>query len=431
MRVTAKSFYSLNFSQNGSKSRSHDNLNKRFSASDWGDAFNPELFAPNQANGHRRSRSKTSPTRGRQRRFDSKSPANGLSSSDEAAKQQSSNSWNQSQFSADAWTQHLQSKTWMFQPNQAQQGNSSGATPGRSVSRAARRPTQGRPPGVSTEAEEEEITISAPSSKGTTTPVPDAMEIDDESNSNSKARTNGYIPSPLGPTKVDSGAKGGDDGKTSEWMSSLFNMDALNNVTPFANNGGINDLNDIYATLPFESRANDPNTGRRMAPQRTKTSLPQPPRRPARPGVVPNGNDPRNMVLPKQAWENYEKQMSAYVIEWNKFQRQMLQLLAMRQLGLETGLAPRWIDATGDSLRLNTKVDEDDANAPAGENDTDNESDILLPHNPHGGFKAYFNSVDDCMRIVEHWSVALERHRECISQLGELRQWIRGHRKLA
>lgn len=258
------------------------------------------------------------------------------------------------------------------------------------------------------------------------------MEIDDEPTSHStKARTNGYVPSPLGPTKVDSGAKSGDDGKTSEWMSSVFNMNTLNNAAPFTNSGGINDMNDIYSTLPFESRANDPNTGRRMAPQRTKTSLPQPPRRPSRPGVVPNGNDPRNMVLPKQAWENYEKQMSAYVIEWNKFQRQMLQLLAVRQLGFETGLAPRWIDATGDSLRLNTKSNEDDADVQARENDTDNDSDILLPHNPHGGFKAYFNSVDDYMRIVEHWSVALERHRECISQLGELRQWIRGHRKLA
>ncbi|EED22279.1 DnaJ domain protein [Talaromyces stipitatus ATCC 10500] len=437
----AEGLANLSFSQNGAKSRSHDNLNKRFSASDWGDAIRPDLFAPNPANGHHRSRSKTSPARGRPgRRLDSKSPANGLSSSDEAAKQHTPNSWNQSQFSADAWAQHLQSKNWMFQPNQTQQGNSTSATTGRNVPRTTWRAAQGRQPAVATEAEEEEITVSAPSSKGTPTPVPDAMEIDDEPPSHStKARTNGYVSSPLVPPKTDSSAKSGDDenaGKTSEWMSSLFNMSALHNVTPFtsSNNGGINDLNDIYTTLPFESRPNDPNTGRRMAPQRSKTSLPQPPKRPPRPAVVPSGNDPRNMVLPKQSWEIYERQMSAYIVEWNKFQRQMLQLLAMRQLGFETGLAPRWIDATGDSLRLNTKSTEDDADVQVGsgeESDADNDSDLLVPHNSHGGFKAYFNSVDDFARIIEHWSVALERHRDCMSQLGELRQWIRGHRKLA
>lgn len=152
------------------------------------------------------------------------------------------------------------------------------------------------------------------------------------------------------------------------------------------------------------------------------------------PAIVPIGNDPRNMALPKQSWEIYERQMSAYIAEWNKFQRQMLQLMTMRQLGFETGLAPRWISAASDSYGLNTSSSADDSDLQtngSGEHDSDNEPDILVPHNPHGGFKAYFNSVNESQHIIEHWSVALERHLECIKQLGEIRQWIRTHRKVS
>lgn len=375
-------------------------------------------------------------------RGEAKTPPNVVSSSDESARQPAANSWTQSQFSADAWSQHLQSQNLMFQPTKNPQGNTAPKTAGRGDSRSAARKMQTRQPGVSTEAEEEDATIPVPSPKTTSGPIPDEMEIDDEPSSQpTKTRANGYVPSSAAPPKVDLNTKigenytDGNSGKTTDWMSSLFNMNALHNVAPFAssNSGGIDDLNDIYTTLPFESRPNDPNTGRRMAPQRRKTNMPPPPKRPTRPSVVPNGNDPRNMVLPKQNWELYERQVSAYIIEWNKFQRQMLQLLAVRQLGFETGLAPRWIDATGDSLRLNSVSIEEDPEVQAGaggESDADNEADILVPHNPHGGFKAYFNSVDDYARVLEHWSVAWERHRECISQLGEIRQWIRGHRKL-
>lgn len=433
----------FNVPQHGPKSRSHDNLNKRFSASDWGDVFKPDLFAPNQINGHRRSRSRTSPMRGRpETRGDFKSPSNVTPSNDEAGIQ--SKPWNQSQFSADAWSQHVQSKNWMFEPAKNQQGNATATSSGRSISRAARRAAQNRQPGVSTEADEEEATILEQSSKQGSVPVVDAMEIDEELSSQpTKLQTEGPVPSQPTPPKPYSNSKGSDEetngsaGKTSEWMNNLFNMNTLHNVAPFtsSNSGGINDMNDIFTTLPFESRPNDPNSGRRMAPQNRKMSLPQPPKRPARPAVVPIHNDPRNMALPKQSWELYERQMSAYVVEWNKFQRQMLQILAVRQLGFETGLAPRWIDASGDSLRLNTASTEEDADSTAaqtgaGESDADNDAETLVPHHPHGGYKAYFNAVDDYTRVLEHWAVAWERHRECIAQLGDIRQWIRGQRKL-
>jgi hypothetical protein len=381
-------------------------------------------------------------------RSDSKSPTNVTSSSDEAARRAApnSNSWNQTPFVADVWSQQLQSQNWIFESTKNQQANAAAVPSVRSFSRPARRTTQTRQPAVATEAEEAETTIPEPSSKPGSVPVPDAMEIDEEpSLQSTKAQTNGSVPSPPAHPTADSNTKdsGGDasgsTGKTSEWMSNLFNMNALHNVAPFtsSNSGGIDDLNDIYSTLPFESRPNDPNSGRLMTPQssRKSMSLPQPPKRPMRPPVVPNQNDPRNMVLPKQSWERYEKQMSAYIVEWNKFQRQMLQLLAVRQLGFETGLAPRWIDASGDSLRLNTRSNEEDLDSTAaqvgvGDSDAENDSDIPVPHHPHGGYKAYVNAVDDYARVLEHWTVAWERHRECILHLGEIRQWLRGQRKL-
>jgi hypothetical protein len=71
--------------------------------------------------------------------------------------------------------------------------------------------------------------------------------------------------------------------------------------------------------------------------------------------------------------------------------------------------------AAGDTGRLTIGADID---AP-----DDNEQLVLGKGN--GGFTAYLRGVEEDFVVREHWSVAWERHRECILQLGQIRDWIR------
>lgn len=279
---------------------------------------------------------------------------------------------------------------------------------------------------VSTEAEEEARTI--PTTDANASGGPDAMDIDDEpvttTAPNAHPNMGGPPPKPerqgdfshAPPKAVNNDAR------------DHLNLKNLDKVAPFTstNNNGINDLQDIHTSLPFLSRAANPNTGRR--PPRTKNlDLPQPPKRPRRPPLVPAGGNPRNMVLPQKSWDRYVAEMSAYMGEWNQFQRQMLQVFNARQDATETGLNPRWVSAFGDSTRLNIKSDDSGARgvgAGNGEDDEDDE-DILIPGYPHGGYNALLRSIEEHARIREHWDVAWERHRECILELGELRNWLR------
>ncbi|CRG89265.1 Meiotically up-regulated gene 184 protein [Talaromyces islandicus] len=421
----------------GAKSRSHDNLNQRFSASDWGDAFRPDLFVPNRANGHQRSRSRTSPMRGRpSRRTNVETQSNVTSSSDEAARQQQSTARTKSQFSAEAWAEHLQNTNWATPklnseagPSHPQpQSKANTVKSGRKISRPASRMTRPQQPAVSTEAEENKATVPDPAQKAST-PIPDAMDIDEESSQPANAQASTVKRS---QPKSKGGVPIGNSSKSEQAGNSL-NLDPLHNVAPFTdtNSGGIDDLKDMFTTLPFESRAHDPNVKRSMA-QNRKFDLPSPPTRPPKPAIVSLNGDPRNMVLPRQSWELYVRQINAYITEWNDFQRQMLQILTVRQVAFETGLAPRWVDAIGDSIQLNV-ASEPGSDSGWGDTDgseTGNPAELLIPEHPHGGYKAYVNALEEHARIRAHLDIACERHQECIMQLGEIRKWIRTRGKI-
>jgi hypothetical protein len=262
----------------------------------------------------------------------------------------------------------------------------------------------------------------------------DAMDIDEESSQPAKAPANGVKRSqPLASKPLKGGVPIGNPGKTSEQASNSLNMGPLHNVAPFTdtNSGGIGDLKDMFTTLPFESRAHDPNVKRGMA-QNRKFDLPSPPVRPPKPAIVSPNGDPRNMVLPRQSWELYVRQINAYITEWNNFQRQMMQIFTVRQEAFESGLAPRWVDAIGDSIQLNVASEPE---SDSGWGDTDgseagNQAEILIPKHPHGGYKAYANALEEHARIRVHWDIACERHQECIMQLGEIREWIRTRGKI-
>ena len=123
--------------------------------------------------------------------------------------------------------------------------------------------------------------------------------------------------------------------------------------------------------------------------------------------------------------------------EWNAFNRRMLKHFNARQEANETGLAPGWISAVGDSSRLNINDadDDTDSNGTSGKTkireDTDDALDeFLVPGSSKGGFSAYLRGVEEDIQVRKHWDVACEMHRECILDLGRLREWIRNGGKV-
>jgi hypothetical protein len=124
--------------------------------------------------------------------------------------------------------------------------------------------------------------------------------------------------------------------------------------------------------------------------------------------------------------------MTTYMREWNQFNRRMLLHFNARQEAVETGLAPRWISAVGDSARLNLNGGDGDGNQSGISEDTDRNEDeeTLVPGSGKGGFSAYLRGIEEDTQVRKHWEVACEMHRECILDLGRLREWIRNGGKV-
>lgn len=212
-----------------------------------------------------------------------------------------------------------------------------------------------------------------------------------------------------------------------------FDLKNLTNTVPFTstNNSGIDDLQDITSTLPFESRPKATKTNPRDVRPR-ELACPNPPKRPRRPGLMPTGIGAQ-MGLPRQAWERYVGEMNAYMREWNEFSRRILRHFNARQEANETGLAPGWISSVGDSARLNVNrdddEDEDEGKDAAGHNDEE-EDNVMVAGSSRGGYSAYLRAIEEDVQVRKHWDVASELHRECLLELGELREWILNGGKL-
>jgi hypothetical protein len=260
-----------------------------------------------------------------------------------------------------------------------------------------------KPASVSTEAEETASTYAPPGSA-------ESPVANGEVTPNTKpSASHGFGVASKQEAKVD-------DTKNSKpsVKSSLFNMKNLETVAPFTvtNSGGINDMKDLNSTLPFDSMPAEPTSGN-ISIRPRDLDLPKPPKIPAPPKFSPVA--PGEFVLPRTEWDQYSLEMGAYMYEWNNFNRKMMNHFAARQALVETGLSPNWMRAAGDTGRLTIGADTD---AP-----DDNEQLVLGKGN--GGFAAYLRGVEEDFVVREHWSVAWERHRECILQLGQIRDWIR------
>lgn len=423
-----------------SKSSSHGNLRKEFSAKEWQDASQEGWFGffmpkPSEPDTTRAAQSPN--TRGRPTTRNSASwarqsagPSDQDSSRSGSAAQQQPTPFVGAKFSADDWVEQFKNMSWAAPKNEGKQTQANAArarSPKKQTRPAASKtwPTP-QPASVATEAEEAEV-AAEDKDKQQSDKVADeggeAMDLDDDT----PAKPTVVPPAPENkqPLKPQPSAN---VGKTKEADSKDFNLKDLKDAAPFTSSkGGIDDLQDISVTLPFESRAKAPRTTARDVRPR-ELACPNPPKRPRRPALNPLGIGSQ-LVLPRPAWERYVTEMKTYMREWNEFNRRMLRHFNARQEANESGLAPGWISAVGDSSRL--KINQDDPDAEDN-NDPDNEDgvDDLLPGSAKGGYTAYLRAIEEDVKVRKHWDVACELHRECILELGELREWLLNGGKL-
>jgi hypothetical protein len=117
--------------------------------------------------------------------------------------------------------------------------------------------------------------------------------------------------------------------------------------------------------------------------------------------------------------------------EWNAFNGRMLTHFNARQEANATGLAPGWISAVGDSTRLKINgADDNDDGTTKKDFDDYHIDEFLVPGTSKGGFSAYLRGIEEDTQVRKHWEVACEMHRDCILDLGRLREWIRNGGKV-
>ncbi|KAK2768285.1 hypothetical protein FQN54_000138 [Arachnomyces sp. PD_36] len=484
--------------QSPMKSRSHESINMTFSANDWNGKFegSSEFFAPKPSSGdeHQRSSMRTrGRTNGRSRSASQSKAGAGHNTSTQPPPMPSSQQHGQfaeGAFFADKWAQELKGDTWTFPHNESSgyaQKPAAGAdrhpSPKKPIRTTKQRTNVPKPASVSADADGEEETVYATTEGGLhprkeyggASSGGEAMDIDDDipagrgsTGANSAqhgeprlvsvepnnpewraSARQGQQQPPIGVRPTTGAANDGVAAKGPSPLNSaksgnnLLNLSKLNKTAPFTttNHTGINDLNDLTTTLPFESRSgnsvNNKNTSARLTVRPADLALPKPPKAPVPPkfSTMTNFFDPTQLqrpVLDQKSWDRYVAEMGAYMSEWNAFNRKMLGHFNARQETVETGLAPRWISAVGDSSRLNLDSEfslDAGADGVAGAGAADS-VESLVAGSGKGGYNAYLRGIDEDVVVRKHWDVAWERHRACIIALGELKDWIRAGGKL-
>ncbi|QQK42048.1 Heat shock protein DnaJ, N-terminal [Penicillium digitatum] len=322
----------------------------------------------------------------------------------------------QAKFSADTWSEQLRNLSWTVPE----------------IEKAKQAPAS-----VVTEADEAKETLNGQTHGPAETAAPDVEEMDlDEDLSTpgippkvpAGMSSSGSYPDLASRAVPDAPQVKKSKTPSAEHRTPLFNLDNLRSTVPFTNTtgGGIENLEDIHTTLPFESQAKQQRTTRDDIRPRV-LQLPNPPKRPWAPKPVFVAPISKQLVLPRDKWNWYVSAMGTYMHEWNAFNGRMLTHFNARQEANETGLAPGWISAVGDSTRLKINGADDDSIDGTTKKDLDDYhvDEFLIPGTGKGGFSAYLRGIEEDIQVRKHWDVACELHRECILDLGRLRQWIR------
>lgn len=443
--------------------RSSSNLHRKFSAEEWRDHIDTFYFLGNAAkenSAYNQNRDRTANRNGAaQPGASSSAGLNPLGSVSGAQPQpqQAPTPFAQAKFSADQWAEKLRDISWNAQETE-QSRQSANAPPTRSPKKQTRFATKVRsapqPASVASEAEEAKETINGTVPAEPSRPVPadaEAMDIDEPPPPPASAHVpettatgapgsasypdlNAHAPSEPQSTSKKSQPPRTEGVPNTEARIPLFDLDNLRQTAPFTstNSGGIENLEDVHATLPFESRAKQPTTTKRdIRPRDIK--LPNPPKRPWAPQPGPVHPGSQQLAIQRDKWKYYVSAMGTYMHEWNAFNRRMLSHFNSRQYAIETGLAPGWISAVGDTtkLRVNGAGDDGDDDKSETQDEADiNESDDSLIPGGKGGFSAYLRGIEEDVKVRKHWDVACEMHRECILDLGRAREWIRNGGKV-
>ncbi|KAL4809236.1 hypothetical protein BDV18DRAFT_77415 [Aspergillus unguis] len=278
---------------------------------------------------------------------------------------------------------------------------------------ARSRPTP-QPASVATEAEEAQSTVNGDSQ------APDvdgeAMDLDDESPAKNASPA---------PPKANSGKEKTTRPNSSKSAgkdagSNPLNLKNLGGVFPFTstNSGGLEDLKDVFSTLPFESQTKASNTTGDAQPRDLK--CPNPPKRPEPPTPVSISAGSNQLAIPRAALDRYIAEMNTYVREWGAFDGHMVGHFLNRHKSNQTEMAPNWVGAIGDSISLDEEAG----------NSGDDSDDDSGGGTTRRGFTSYMNALKQDEKVMQHWEVARERHLDCMEQFGRMRKWIRDGGKI-
>ncbi|KKK20370.1 hypothetical protein ARAM_003113 [Aspergillus rambellii] len=416
---------SRSFSRNGGfKSNSHDDLRK---SSNHRDSFNHFTETPGSSDRGRTS-TRTSPHRS--------GHSAGASSMNDSARSESA-SQQQKPFVESSFLHSNWEAAFKFRdlsealPNEGGNPQRQYPTANTQRTRSPRKPTRPtarrpnpQPATVTTEAEEAATTVEGRNGHSSSeTPATDvdgeAMDLDDE------------LPSKTGPVPAEPEKTANSPGRRAstpksqptskagkrEGPNNLLNLKILSGVFPLTstNNGGLDDLQDISSTLPFESRAKAPKTTTNDVRPR-ELVCPNPPKRPEPPQLVPISAGSQQLGVPRAIWNRYLAEMNIYLREWNTFERRLISHFAARQASYDTEMAQNWLGAVGGSADL-----EDDNQG----GDSGDESDDEIPTSTtKKGFNAYMRWQREDDRVHKHWEVARERHAECMEKHNKMRLWI-------
>ncbi len=396
------------------KSHSSDNINAKFSPTEWKGKFTgnaTEYFAPVPRRPGSTAGSKGSPDRGRQANRTPLQEQHNQPSVSHQGNSDNNNtqaptakaaeaSWSsgKTKFSADEWRETFKEQTWVFPPPPPRTSPTRHPNFKRPITPRSRnsnkRPTMQHPQRTNVDEPDEagagnNPADNAESSSSHTSADGSAMDIDTSSTPPVtvppvSANPNGVDPNDVTPKKSQhvppSSIPPSSNGTRSDPQdASDLNLGGLKNVAPFApTKEGLKDLDDLSQTLPFESR---PAPRRQsLAPQRL--ALPNPPKGPE----VPE-------KLTQNGWERYLAQMRAYMYEWNGYNKKMLSHFSDRQREVEDGLAPEWMSAVGEG-------------GSGGK----------------GGYGKLMKGIEEDFRVRAHWDVSWEKHRECLLGLGRIRE---------
>lgn len=251
----------------------------------------------------------------------------------------------------------------------------------------------GRTEGRATSPQRNDDTSSASSREPYVVVEEDVMDVDDSpvtGNGLHRSSTNGINHSVRDSSRRSSKRQS---------MNGGVDLREFTQHAPFKpKSGGLKDMDDLAANLPWESRAeNKVDLDRK--PSNNKASrpldLPRPPK-----CVIPPAED----RLSKENFAQYTQNMGLYMQEWNKFNAKMLEHFRRRQDMVCGDMLENWIRMRSDGP--DAHGEEEDVSRPGG----------------YAGYATYMQWLQDDAKCRQWWDHANELHMKCLEDLGRIRE---------